>query len=245
MFMFFLPVSFQLKAPFTYPLLFPTAQSIDLLFLFREFLPSLSLLELAHPHIQRAVLPWRKQISKWHSSFLQVSWKRLIILKYFWELEEYCVLKGFTFSYMENTAGARAEDSFRWQDWCSWWKRVRYWRIMVKEVAGMRQYGRESQGVSTCTGRNGEAKTDNWIVGQFERQGGFWCLKDRNVSLPRTRFQNSVSKFSCHLSWRKHQYYLKSTIPTPFWNKLSLEENPAFTSSFCCIQHSTRSLSPV
>lgn len=61
-------------------------------------------------------------------------------MKYFWELEEYWVLKGFTSSYMENTAGARAEDTFRWQDWCGCWKRVRYWWIMVREAAGVRQY---------------------------------------------------------------------------------------------------------
>lgn len=42
---------------------------------------------------------------------MQVSWKKRIIAKYSWELEEYQVLKAFTISHIESTAGARAEDT--------------------------------------------------------------------------------------------------------------------------------------
>lgn len=49
-----LPLSFQLKAPLTYPLPFPTAQPIDLFSLLQEFFASSSLLALACLHIQKS-----------------------------------------------------------------------------------------------------------------------------------------------------------------------------------------------
>lgn len=115
--------------------------------------------------------------------------------------------------------GGRGRRHFYLQNWCQWItmrnSRMRpYWR----------QWGSQERQLE---------------CGQFERRVGYWRLRDRDmVSLPRTSIQNSIIKFSWHLSWRKRQYCLKRIIPAPFSYKLFLQNKtnkPAFRSSFLFI----------
>lgn len=187
MFVVLLPLSFQLKAPFTHPLPFPTPQPIDLLFHFQEFLHFSSLLAFACPHTEKSHSLLEETDEQMTEQLLANAMEERNNCQVF--LGARRILSSECFHHFICEKHCRSQDRRHlWlQDWCHWWKRVSQRWIMIREAAEIRQ----SQGVSTYSSANEEAKRDNWITWSVWEARGILVAEGQR---PSATSQNHYSK---------------------------------------------------